>query len=196
MRKLFVLSIVALAIEIQPIEAQYVTNAPTKHNQVSAYRQQFTRASSTSSESSGQIDFFETEIVDKVTPSKTRSIPFVISDSYSRKSSSGNTTFIINNIFPKDSDETTSVDQNQGNIVQALDPETGLPLLAQLTKNLSNGTIEINVVPSKDKVPLTTTSATFSSAVTETFSLYAESNSPNFVNSFAKTVFNKNYLGK
>ena len=196
MTKLVLLSTVLLALGAQTVEAQYVTNAPTRHNQASTYRQQFTRSSSTSSESSGQTEFFEAEAKSNVTASETSSVPFVISDSYSRKSSSSNTTFEINNIFPKDSFETSGSSPNQGNNSQPLDPETGLPLLALQTKDLSNGTIEMNVVPSKDKVPLTTTSATFSSTVTQTFSLYAESSSPNFVSSFSNVIFNKNYLGK
>jgi hypothetical protein len=121
----------------------------------------------------------------------------VISDSYSRRSSSSNTTFEINNIFPKDSvSKSTGNNSDQNSNGNPVDAETGLPLLALQTKDLSSGALKMDIVPSKEKIPLTTTSASFSRTITETFSLYAESSSPNFVNSFSNVIFNKNYLGK
>jgi len=197
MKKLVLMFTILLYLGNRAVEAQYVINAPTRHKQSSAYRQQFMRSSSSSSESTGQTEFFEAEIQDNVKPSSTSDIPFVISDSYSRKSSSSNTTFEINNIFPKDSvSKSTGNGSDKNNDGNAVDAETGLPLLALQTKDLSSGALKMDIVPSKEKIPLTTTSASFSRTITETFSLYAESSSPNFVNSFSNVIFNKNYLGK
>jgi hypothetical protein len=179
------------------VEAQYVVNAPVRNKQESVYRQQFSRSSSTSSESSGQTEFFETDVISNVTASETSSTPFIISDSFSRKASSSQTTFEVNNIFPKGSAASTSeTGTGQDGGTQAIDPETGAPIFALQAKDLSNGTISINVLPSKDKVPSTTTSATFNSTLTQSFSLYAESSSPNFVSSFSNVIFNKQYLGR
>ena len=178
-----------VAFSGQAALAQYAINAPLQNKNNSSYKQQLYFSSNSESNSSGQTEYFKSVVETNISPVETSDMPKVVSDNFSRKGSSTQISFKINNIIPVNLAEAS--DTSNGPTSNLIDPETGIDLLALKKQDLSTGSISINVTPDKTKVPTTTTSANFSSTTTATFRIYAETNSPEFVNNFKNAIFNK-----
>ena len=167
--------------------AQYVENGAIKNFKTTTYRQNFAKTSTVTSESSGSTDYFTNTVTNNIQPARTSSIPLLITDSNVRKGGISTLSFSVSNIFPA-----SASDSSLGGA--PLTDESGNQLQIADYKDLASGELTLVVTPSTTATP--TQPITYSSQAlsTQTFTMFSESESPTFVNSFSKRIFDKAYL--
>ena len=167
--------------------AQYVENGAIKNFKTTTYRQNFTKTSTTTNESSGSTDYFTSTVTTDIEPARTSSIPLLITDSNARKGGISTLSFSVSNIFPA-----SASDSSSGGA--PLTDESGNQLQIADYKDLANGELTLVVTPSTTATPTQPITYSSQAASTQTFSMFSESDSPAFVNSFSKQIFDKAYL--
>ena len=167
--------------------AQYVENGPIKSFKTSTYSQGFARTSTVTNDSSGSTDYFTSTVTNNIEPARTSSIPLLITDSNARKGGTSTISFEVNNIFPA-----SASDSSLGGSV--LTDEAGNQLQIADYKDLANGELTLIVTPISTTTPTQPITYSSQAASTQTFSMFSESDSPAFVNSFSKRIFDKTYL--
>ena len=167
--------------------AQYVENGSIKNFKTATYRQGFARTSTVTNESSGSTDYFTSAVTNNIEPARTSSIPLLITDSNARKGGTSTISFAVNNIFPASASDSslagTTLTDEAGNQLQIAD-----------YKDLANGELMLVVTPTTTATPTQPITYNSQAVSTQTFSMFSESDSPTFVNSFSKQIFDKTYL--